>query len=131
MTIKLTALMKKTLIFFLLTTNLFAQRNFPYPIILIHGLNNDDGSWYKNLQYFKSLGLRTDIDENRKGSASGSRLDFCLNADGDESKSVLNRKDGVNGFYGDVREYVSVLNENNDVFVVNFDVGACEIKNYI
>lgn len=125
--------MRKILFFLLITTSVFSQRKIPYPIIFIHGLGNDDGPWINNLRFLQSYGLNVDIDNNRYsgdgGAGTGSRLDFCLNADNDKTRSYLNRKGGEGGKYGDVQEYANRIDSNNDVFVVNFGDEICKGNN--
>lgn len=120
--------MRKLLLLLFFPISVLAQRTIPYPIIFVHGLKNNSGAWYNNLLYLKSMGLRVDIDQTGKDAGNGSRLDFCLNADNNESTSVLNRN-GKNGYYGDVYEFDNAIDPNNDLFVVNFGVENCSSGN--
>ncbi|MBA4849041.1 hypothetical protein [Emticicia sp. BO119] len=42
---------------------------------------------------------------------------------------MLNRNAGNGGIYGDVQEFSNPIDGNNDVFVINFDVGNCSNGN--
>jgi pimeloyl-ACP methyl ester carboxylesterase len=113
------------LLFVSLTTSLFAQskRTIPYPILFVHGWTGSDSTWYKEIDYLKKQGLTIDIDNNRHRAAVGSRIDFDLNADGLNGSSVLIRN-GKAPNYGDVQDLQSIVDPNNDVFVINFDNGT-------
>ncbi|WP_353720190.1 alpha/beta hydrolase [Dyadobacter sp. 676] len=92
----------------------------PYPILFVHGWNGSDDTWYTELNFLASQGLKVDIDHNQKRSGYGSRLDFMLNA---TNLTFLNRR-ASGPQYGDVLDMESYLDPNNDLFAINFDVGA-------
>jgi len=100
-----------------------STRNIPYPVLFVHGWDGSDQTWYNELLALKAQNLNVDIDYIRQGAGSGSRLDFILNADGKNTTSLLNRSgDGPN--YGDLYDMMSYVNPENDVYVINFDMGA-------
>ena len=95
--------MKKLLLIFFLTPSLiFAQRNIPYPIILVHGLGGGAKTWDSFKPYLSNAGL----------SIERQTLDYCLNGDGNKATS---KKEN------DVYEYSYII-KDNDVYSVNFDV---------
>ena len=100
-----------------------SKRNTPYPILFVHGWTGSDETWYSELLTLKSQNLNVDIDYIRQGAGAGSRLEFMLNADGNNNTSVIDRG-SIGPRYGDVLDKASYVNPDNDVFVMNFDVGA-------
>lgn len=79
----------------------------PYPIIFVHGLVGDDQSWNNVSDFLIS----------QYGLTFGKRMDFCLNADGNNSISVLS---------SDIKDFTNT-NEGNtiikgDFYTINFDV---------
>lgn len=62
------------------------------------------------------------LDDKNRRAGYGSKIDFHLNADGNVGSSVLDRNTG-GPHYGDVRDYGSFIDPNNDVFFVNFKNG--------
>lgn len=116
--------MKKSVLAFALLLISFAhvqaQRTLPYPIIFVHGWIGSDETWYGMGDFLQSYGVSANLDPNKGRGANGSRIDFNLNADGINEKSVLNRKGGPD-YYGDVYDYNSSVNPDNDIFFVNFD----------
>lgn len=94
-----------------LSTAGYAQRKLPYPIILVHGWGGSDKSFYPLISEFNRLGLGVAIDPVAGGAGTGSRLDYCLNADGDLTRSYL---------LTDVADQQSYVNPNYDIFVINF-----------
>jgi hypothetical protein len=55
------------------------KQNLPYPVILIHGLNGNDTTWYSFIRDVQSI----------YGYSYGGTMDFCLNQDGDLSSLNL------------------------------------------
>ncbi len=114
--------MKKSIIAFVFLFS-FAQsqaQRLPYPIIFVHGWIGSDETWYGMGDFLQSYGLSVNLDPNKGRGANGSRIDFHLNADGINEKSVLDRNGGPE-YYGDVYDYNSSINPENDVFFVNFE----------
>ncbi|WP_428666483.1 alpha/beta fold hydrolase [Runella sp.] len=115
--------MKKFVLFLLFfTVVLFtqAQRTIPYPIIFVHGWVGNDSTWYGMGDWLKNQGLNVNLNSANKRAGDGSLIDFHLNADGNNSYSELKRSLGP-FFYGDVYDYNSIINPENDIFFVNFD----------
>jgi pimeloyl-ACP methyl ester carboxylesterase len=92
----------------------------PYPILFVHGWNGNDSDWYVELDFLAGQGLKVNIDHIQKRSGYGSRLDFMLNA---TTSTFLNRR-ASGPQYGDVLDMESYVDPSNDVFAINFDVGA-------
>ena len=94
------------------------QRKLPYPILLVHGWAGSDETWNRVLEEFQTIGLNVDYNPYRNGgnggAGDGSRIDICLNSDNDNT--VSNMATDINYYYN------SLLNVNNDVFVINFNV---------
>lgn len=97
-----------------------AQRIIPYPIIFVHGWVGDDRTWYGMGVMLKSQGLKVDLNDSGKRAGDGSIINFNLNADNNDATSYLNRSGGPY-YYGDVYDYNSYINPDNDVFFVNFN----------
>lgn len=72
-------------------------------------------------EQLSTQGINVNIDYVNKGGGTGSKIDFHLNADGSTSKSQLNRS-SYSPYYGDVFDYNSVVDGNNDVFFINFNM---------
>jgi pimeloyl-ACP methyl ester carboxylesterase len=86
------------------STNFGGQQNLPYPIILMHGLNGNDTTWYPFLR---------DV-QNYFGFSYGGNFDFCLNQDGDVSNSNL---------IPDVRDWTDTIQiGKGDLYTVNFNI---------
>lgn len=113
--------MKKKLLF-LLFISFFsqAQRTLPYPIIFVHGWVGSDSTWYGMGDFLKGHGISVSLDNIARRGGYGSRLDFHLNADGNNATAYLDRAGGPS-YYGDVYDYNSYVNPENDIFFVNFD----------
>ncbi len=115
--------MKKSILVFVFLFS-FAHhvqsQRLPYPIIFVHGWIGSDETWYGMGDFLQSYGVSINLDQVKGRGANGSRIDFHLNADGINGKSVLNRNGGPE-YYGDVYDYNSSINPDNDVFFVNFD----------
>ena len=81
-----------------------ASENLPYPIIFVHGLNSSDETWF---QYIDSI-------QKSYGLSWGGSLNFCLNQDGDSTKSNINN---------DVKDWTDTTQlYKGDYYTVNFDV---------
>jgi len=86
-----------------ITNSVTFSRHLPYPIIFIHGLSSNDQKW-------DTLFTRLDL----YGLCYGGRMDFCLNYDGNVSKSIL---------LNDIHDFTNQLTLNiGDCYTVNFDV---------
>lgn len=97
-----------------------AQRTLPYPIIFVHGWVGSDATWYGMGDFLKGQGVSVSLDNTARRGGYGSRLDFHLNADGNNANSYLDRTGGPY-YYWDVYDYNSYVNPDNDIFFVNFD----------
>jgi pimeloyl-ACP methyl ester carboxylesterase len=80
------------------------QQNLPYPVILMHGLNGNDTTWFPFLADVQSY----------YGYSYGGNFDFCLNQDGDSSYSYLTT-DVKN--WTDTNQLVAA-----DFYTINFDM---------
>lgn len=91
-------------------TSTGSQQNLPYPVILIHGLNGNDTTWYP---FLRDVG-------SAFGYSYGGSLNFCLNQDGDNSTGTLpyDFKDWTD---------TSLLNVA-DFYTANFDVNPAGFK---
>jgi len=82
----------------------------PYPIIFIHGLNSNAGTWLPTTNFISS----------QYGLANGGRFDYCLNYDGSNATTNTN-------FYPTANADLAVFSGTwiaGDYYYVNFDVGS-------
>jgi pimeloyl-ACP methyl ester carboxylesterase len=85
------------------------QQNLPYPVILVHGLNDRDTTWYSFLR-----------DVQQGGYSYGGNMDFCLNQDGNIHTSYL---------LTDFKDWTdSAQISKGDFYTVNFDVNNNGVK---
>lgn len=83
-----------------LTTTKYKSRKIPYPIIFIHGLVGDGDTWNP----------LTDRLDEIYGYSFGGQMNFCLNQDGDVSKSL---------FSSDYKDWTKQISEG-DYYYINF-----------
>jgi pimeloyl-ACP methyl ester carboxylesterase len=95
----------------------WAAQNIPYPVIFIHGYMSDNvGAWDLLLTYIKS----------GYGWSYGGNMDFCLNADGDLSSSVL-----AFDYHDFINDAGHTLNPNpSDLYTINFAVNPNGVSPY-
>jgi pimeloyl-ACP methyl ester carboxylesterase len=86
----------------------WAAQSIPYPIIFIHGLTGNDGTWSD---------LINDL-QNTYGWSNGGNMNFCLNYDANVQTS--DTSSGINSDYHDFTNFSSL--HKDDFFTVNFDV---------
>jgi pimeloyl-ACP methyl ester carboxylesterase len=80
------------------------QQNLPYPVILMHGLNGNDTTWYPFLRNIQSF----------YGYSYGGNFDYCLNQDASTSNSYL---------FNDVKNWTDTTQLGiGDFYTVNFDL---------
>ncbi|MBP6412811.1 MAG: T9SS type A sorting domain-containing protein [Bacteroidia bacterium] len=83
----------------------WAQQNLPYPIIFIHGFNDDNETWDTLITFM----------QNTYGYSYGGKMDFCLNADSSNSTSEL---------FDDFRDFTDStgheINPLCDMYTINF-----------
>lgn len=96
-----------------------STRKIPYPILFVHGWTGSDETWFKELAHLKAQGLNVDIDYVGQRAGWGSKLEYMLNY----QQSTHLKRNGTHPNYGDVVDMASYANPENDVFVINFDVG--------
>lgn len=88
------------------------QLKLPYPIIFIHGLNSNSGTWDNT----------TNFMDSQYGFTFGGFIDYCINYDGDNTTTNLNFYPTVGA---DLALYTNTANLiDGDYYYVNFDVGS-------
>lgn len=80
----------------------------PYPIIFVHGLNSSSDTWNTSTDYF----------DNQYNFSFGGRLDYCLNADSNNTLANTNFYPTPNA---DIAAFQTNF-QNGDYFYVNFNV---------
>jgi pimeloyl-ACP methyl ester carboxylesterase len=108
--------MAKHLLFFTLLFCLFivrttqAQRQLPYPILFVHGFAGSSNNWAPFINYLSNQpGFYIPLNN---------RLDYCLNADGDQTTAQVY---ATQTRASDIFDYNLPLTVS-DVYVINFDV---------
>jgi|GEM_PF-1202152 len=98
-----------------ITGNYGIQQNLPYPVILVHGLNDLDTTWYPF--------LRDNL--NNYGYCFGGNMDFCLNQDGNIHTSNITNPN----LPYDFKDWTDTTQlTKGDYYTVNFDIDSNGIK---
>lgn len=85
--------------------------NLPYPIILVHGLNSNDSTWYPFI---------SDM-QNNYGYCFGGNMDFCLNQDGNiHTSNITNPKLPYD--FKDRTDETQL--SKGDFYTINFDIDS-------
>ena len=83
----------------------------PYPIIFIHGLNSSSETWNSSSNFIDS----------QYGFTFGGRLDYCLNANNNDSNTNTNFYPATNA---DIAAFDGTTIQNGDYYYVNFRVNS-------
>ena len=93
----------------------FNQQNFPYPVILVHGLNDLDTTWYPF--------LRDNL--NNYGYCFGGNMDFCLNQDGNIHTSNITNPN----LPYDLKDWTDTTQlTKGDYYTINFNIDNNGVK---
>jgi len=98
-----------------ITGNYGIQQNFTYPVILVHGLNDLDTTWYPF--------LRDNL--NNYGYCYGGNMDFCLNQDGNIHTSNITNPN----LPYDIKDWTDTTQlTKGDYYTINFNIDNNGIK---
>ena len=86
-----------------------AQRQLPYPILFVHGFAGNSDNWKPFVDYLSS--------QPGFYAAPNNRLDYCLNADGDQSIAQVYTS---SNHRSDIYDYNNALSIS-DLYLLNFD----------